>query len=228
MCKRWFILRTSHRSCLTSDLPCHTGTRPQKFLAWMFFLAFEALLLLKLTEANFGLRLPHASCVSIERTECAWRQSKTLRGVGSKIIFERQGMSSAWWRIGSRRNIRLCCLSLQSSSLPPTLDTLSMHVRRANYQAAKWRRTLHPGSSLPGPHGDGWLCKPECGDDPASHSSVEIQLDDSSCCPTGFVRRGQVRLHIMGCSTQRCRCCKGHFDWNEVCLCTNCENQSHQ
>ena len=85
------------------------------------------------------------------------------------------GLSSAWWRIGSRRNIRLCCLSLQSSSLPPTLDALSMHVWRANYQAALWCRALHPGSSLPGPQGYGWLCKPECGDDPASHSSVEIQ-----------------------------------------------------
>ena len=49
-----------------------------------------------------------------------------------------------------------------------------MHVRRANYQAAIWRRALHPGSSLPGPHGYGWLCKPECGDDPTSHSSIEI------------------------------------------------------
>ena len=76
----------------------------------------------------------------------------------------------------SRRNIRLCCLSLQSSGLLPTLDALSMHVRRrANYQAAIWRRALHPGSSLPGPHGYGWLCKPECGDDPTCHSSIEIQ-----------------------------------------------------
>ena len=32
-----------------------------------------------------------------------------------------------------------------------------------------------PGSSLPGPHGYGWLCKSECGYDPASHFSVEIQ-----------------------------------------------------
>ena len=52
-----------------------------------------------------------------------------------------------------------------------------MHVRRANNQAAIWHRALQPRRSLPGPRGNGWLCKPEpeCGDDLASHSSVEIQ-----------------------------------------------------
>ena len=35
-----------------------------------FFLLFEALLLLR-ERQTFGLQLPHASCVSIQRTECA-------------------------------------------------------------------------------------------------------------------------------------------------------------
>ena len=54
-------------------------------------------------------------------------------------------------------------------------------------------------------------------------------MDDSSCCPIGFVGPGQVRLHIglLHTALQMCNC-KGHFDWNEVCLCTNCENQSPQ
>ena len=58
-----------------------------------------------------------------------------------------------------------------------------MHVRCANYQAAIWRRALHPGISLPGPHCYGWLCKPEWGDDPASHSSVEIQWMTRTAAP---------------------------------------------
>ena len=127
---------------------------------------------------------------------CVQKWTKLSHGAPVQLLSLILGLSSAWWRIGSRRNIRLCCLSLQSSSLPPTLDALSMHVRRANYQAAIWRRARHPGSSLPGPHGYGWLCKPECGDDPASHSSVEIQWMTQSCCPTGFVGPGQVRLHF--------------------------------
>ena len=87
-----------------------------------------------------------------------------------------------------------------------------MHVRRANYQAAIWRRALHPGSSLPGPHGYGWLCKPECGDDPTSHSSVEMQWvirPAAQQASLDLVKCGCTS----GCSTQRCRChnCKGHF-----------------
>ena len=62
-----------------------------------------------------------------------------------------------------------------------------MHVRSANYQAAIWRRALHPGSSLPGPYGYGWLCKPECGDDPTCHSSVEIQWMTRPAAPQALL-----------------------------------------
>ena len=65
------MLRTSNRCCLTSDIPCLTGIRPQAEVSCMnFFLLFEALLLLR-ERQTFGLQLPHASCVSIQRTECA-------------------------------------------------------------------------------------------------------------------------------------------------------------
>ena len=63
-----------------------------------------------------------------------------------------------------------------------------MHVWRANYQAAIYG----PWSSRPGPHGYGWLCKPECGDDPTSHSSVEIQWMTPAA--PGFVGPGQERV----------------------------------
>ena len=64
---------------------------------------------------------------------------------------------------------------------------MHMHVRRANYQAAIWRRALHPGSSLPGPHGYGWLCMPECGEDPTSHSSVVIQWMTRPAAPQALL-----------------------------------------
>ena len=102
----------------------------------------------------------------------------------------------------------LCCLSLQSSSLPPTLDALSMHVRCANYQAAIWRRALHPGSSLPGRHGYGWLCKPECG------MLVRVIHPLKSNGWLVLLPRPQALLDLVkcgctsGCFTQRCRCRK--------------------
>ena len=136
---------------------------------------------------------------------CVQKWTKLSHGALVQLLSLILGLSSAWWRIGSRRNIRLCCLSMQSSSLPPTLDALSMHVRRANYQAVIWRRALHPGSSLPGPHGYGWLCKPESGDDPASHSSVEIQWMTRPAAPQALLDLVECGC-TSGCSTQRCRC----------------------
>ena len=139
------------------------------------------------------------------------------------------GLSSAWWRIGSLRNMTLLSLlaSFKSSANCNTRRSQSMLVRRANYWAAIWHRTLQPGSSIPAPHGYAWPCKPECGDDPASHSSVEIQWMTCPAAP-------QASFDLItcgctsGCSTQCCRCGKGHFDWSEACRCTNCENQPHQ
>ena len=69
----------------------------------------------------------------------------------------------------------LCCLSLQSSSLPPiaTFAALSMHVRRANYRAAIWRQTVFSLGALFLAHmamaGSANL------NHPVSHSSDEIQ-----------------------------------------------------
>ena len=84
-----------------------------------------------------------------------------------------------------------CCLSLQSPSLTPTLDALSMHIRRANYQAAIWHRALQPRRSLNSwpTWLLGWLCKPEpeCGDDLASHSSVEIQWMTRPAAPQALL-----------------------------------------
>ena len=81
---------------------------------------------------------------------CVQKWTKLSHGAPVQLLSRILGLSSAWWRIGSRRNIRLCWVSLQSSSLPSTLDALStsMHVRRANYQAAIWRRALHPAGAL--------------------------------------------------------------------------------
>ena len=77
---------------------------------------------------------------------CVQKWTRLSHDAPVQLLSRILGLSSARWRIGSRRNIRLCCLSLQSSSLPPTLGALSMHVRRANYQAAIWRRALHLGA----------------------------------------------------------------------------------
>ena len=41
-------------------------------------------------------------------------------------------------------------------TLPPSLDALHMHAKRANYQAAVWRLTLQANIAAPLPTHHGW------------------------------------------------------------------------
>ena len=41
-------------------------------------------------------------------------------------------------------------------ALPPCRTSLHLHMKRANYQAAIWRRAVIPHPDVPSPHGYGW------------------------------------------------------------------------
>ena len=47
-------------------------------------------------------------------------------------------------------------LTVEPERLPQCRSLLCLHVLRANYQAAVWRRSLFPLPDLPSPHGHGW------------------------------------------------------------------------
>ena len=42
------------------------------------------------------------------------------------------------------------------STLPPSQYSAILHLKRANYQAAIWKRCLEPHPNVPSPHGHGW------------------------------------------------------------------------
>ena len=56
--------------------------------------------------------------------------------------------------------------SVMESSMPPNKDALCLHVKRANYQAAIYKRALDPHPAVPSPHGHGWKIN---GDDISIH-----------------------------------------------------------
>ena len=47
--------------------------------------------------------------------------------------------------------------NLSGEKLPPTLDSLTLHLHRANYQCFIWKSACVPVLSLPGPVGNGWI-----------------------------------------------------------------------
>ena len=46
---------------------------------------------------------------------------------------------------------------VDSSTLPPSVDSLKQHIQRANYQAAVWRGALLLMPDIPEPDGHGWI-----------------------------------------------------------------------
>lgn len=61
----------------------------------------------------------------------------------------------------SRRYILFCQKKQRNEVLPPTLDSLSQHIKRANYQAYEWRNGLEPMQQLPPPESQGWYKEDE-------------------------------------------------------------------
>lgn len=49
----------------------------------------------------------------------------------------------------------------QSHCLPPCQDALRQHTKRANYQAAIWRRALFANHDVPSPENHGWIIQEE-------------------------------------------------------------------
>ncbi|CAB3993471.1 Voltage-dependent calcium channel subunit alpha-2 delta-2 [Paramuricea clavata] len=54
------------------------------------------------------------------------------------------------------RYFLFCQRNLKSEELPPTSESLSHHIKRANFQACVWNRALHPFQSMPASAGNGW------------------------------------------------------------------------
>ena len=49
--------------------------------------------------------------------------------------------------------------AIESHNLPPCSNSLRLHVERANYQAAIWRRSLIAKQDIPNPNWFGWTVK---------------------------------------------------------------------
>ena len=56
-----------------------------------------------------------------------------------------------------RERAKISAAGCQSHQLPPTRDALRQHVRRANFQAGVWQRSLYAKADVPSPDGHGWL-----------------------------------------------------------------------
>ena len=107
---------------------------------------------------------------------------------------------------------------VSSGQLPPCEDALFQHTKRANYQAAIWRRSLQNIIELPGPtNGHGWHLHDGC-----IHilwltkaPAPEIILSMTACkCPL--------------CTQDSCTCMQNGLSCTPACKQQNCTNMTNE
>ena len=105
--------------------------------------------------------------------------------------------------------------------LPPTQDSLRLHIRRANYQAAVHEYCLEQTPDIPSPHGHGWKVEDGgiqivWGEQPPAPSSL-LELTYCTC------KKTNCKVPI-GKNKGRCSCRQHNVPCTDLCKCTDCEN----
>ena len=99
--------------------------------------------------------------------------------------------------------------------LPPTLDALLLHLRRAAYQCFIWRNACEPILSLPSPIDNGWV------EDSEGFLQPEFMIFDSA--PESILELVSCKCK-KGCKTNACSCRKTGLNCCGACLCKDCTN----
>ncbi|XP_071849790.1 uncharacterized protein [Apostichopus japonicus] len=105
-----------------------------------------------------------------------------------------------------------------SRSLPPNKDSLSLHVKRANYQAFIWRHALQPKTNIDDPGSHGW--KIEGG-------SLKIKWMKLLPAPKAILELMSCKCR-KDCSTNACQCRKNTLHCTDACACDKCTNQREE
>ena len=85
------------------------------------------------------------------------------------------------------------------SKLPPIMDEVTQHTKRANYQAAILRRSLEQMINAPCPTGHGWIASD-------SECQLAIQWMTVAVAPPELLEQIYCSCRKIKCSTRSCSC----------------------
>jgi len=105
---------------------------------------------------------------------------------------------------------------VESSQLPPCEDCLFMHVLRANYQAAIWRKCLQSHPSVPDPKDYGWTTDPD--------GKLVIQWMRGSPAPEAVLQLLSCQC-VRSCKLPHCTCLSNGLKCTDMCRPQTCNNQ---
>lgn len=112
-----------------------------------------------------------------------------------------------------------CAKGSSTAQLPPCRDALQQHAKRANYQAAIWRRALQPWTEAPSANGHGWSI--------GSDNSITINWTTQLPAPQQLLELVSCSCK-KGCGTAMCSCHSNGMQCTDVCQCVDCVNRSQE
>ena len=125
---------------------------------------------------------------------------------------------------GTTVNVRqwlFCQKRYTIENLPPTHDSLTMHLKRVNFQSMVWVRCLQPKQNLPSVSGNGWYVK---------DIDIETVLMNKEPAPKGLIKLTAYSCKTSACGTRACTCRQNELTCTEFCSCMNdksCLNQEN-
>ena len=121
--------------------------------------------------------------------------------------------------INEARYYLFCTRNTTSEQLPPTKNTLTKHLLRANYQCAIWKAALQSNANIPPPSGHGYKIE-----------NRQLSVDWIGSLPAPIAILELLSCKCRGdCSTNRCSRYSNHLVCTDCCSCSeNCQNQSEE
>ena len=101
------------------------------------------------------------------------------------------------------------------SNLPPTQDELDLHISRACYQTAIWRRAKETTINAPLPQGHGWHME---------KGELKVKWMNQQPAPADVLMDMFCRCKT-GCQSRRCQCIKADLKCTDMCRCSGCSNR---
>lgn len=105
--------------------------------------------------------------------------------------------------------------TVEPELLPPCQSTFRLHVQRANYQAAVWRRALDQKMCAPSPEGHGW--------EQDADGCICIKWLQTQPAPEEVLEFVNCKCNY--CSKEACSCAQSNQRCTELCKC-NCSKES--
>ena len=108
---------------------------------------------------------------------------------------------------------------INSAQLPPCMDCLTQHAKRANYQAGILRRCLQREPDVPSPTEYGWTTDVE--------GNLEIQWMTGSPAPASVLELMKCNCTRV-CDAKGCTCIANGLICTHMCRLQDCSNQAEE